>query len=133
MIAQDIDLQASATEIRDAARGRFRSERCKRRFPSQPRFFHSANHLERDASLLFNMPDEGGAVARFARGAGGYGAIAGDAKLVHHLLEVAESFHTLFEEVFPETVAKEHALSEGQRQAFVVQRLDVQSRISARP
>src|ERR1700731_4628199 len=97
-----------------------------------PRLGRDGNRLERDASLLFDMPDERVAVARFARGAGGHSAIAGYAKFVHYFLEVTESFHTLFENVFTEAVTKEDAFAEAQRVTFVMQRLNVQRRIGAR-
>src|SRR4029077_4391374 len=112
MVAEDVDLQAAAAEVRDAARRRFRSERCDGRFPSQPRFFRSADYLERDACLLFDLPDEGVAIARFAGSAGGHGAITRHAKFVHHFLEMAKRFHTLLESIFAETMAQEYAFAE---------------------
>ncbi len=132
MIAKDVDFQASSAKVRDAARRRFRSERGDGRFPSEPRFLRSANHLQRDTGLLFDVPDEGLAVARFARGAGGHGAITRHAEFVHHLLEMAKCFDAFLEDIFAKTMAQEHAFPEAERVALVKQRLDVQSRIGAR-
>src|ERR1700682_68709 len=97
MVAKDIDLQASAPEVCDATRRRFRSKRRDGRFPTEPRFFRAAYYLQRDASLLFDMTHERIPVARFARSAGGHRAIASHTKLVYHFLEVLKRLHALFE------------------------------------
>ena len=119
MVAKDVDLQASAAEVCNATRGRFRSKGRDGCFPAEPRFFCSADHFERDASSLFDMTHERVAVASFARSAGGHRAIAGHAEFVYDFFEMAERLHALFKNVFAETMAQEHAFAEAQRIALV--------------
>jgi len=76
---------------------------------------------------LLHPADEGAAVAGFAGGAGGDGAVFGDAVLFHDFVKMAEGFDAFLENFFAEAMAEEDAFAEAEGKAFVDERLDVES------
>ena len=132
VIVQDVDFEAAAAEIDDAARRRLGAHHRDGRFASEPRFFRAADHLERDAGLPLDFAHERFAIARFTRRAGRHRAITRDAVFVHHFLEVTKRLHAFFKNVFGETVTEKNTFAEAQRVAFAVERFDVESGIGAR-
>ncbi len=79
VIAKDAEFEAAAAEIDDATRLGFRTERGDDRFPAKARFFFGADNFEGNPGGFLNGADELFAILGFAGGAGGDGAIFGDA------------------------------------------------------
>src|SRR5450755_54595 len=131
MVAENIDLQAAAAKIDDATRGRIRPQRSNGGFAAQTRFLGAADHFEGDAAFSLDLAEELFAIAGFAGGARGYGAVLGYAVFLHHFLEMAKGFHALLENILGEAVAQEHAFAQAKGVALVVEGLDVQGGVSS--
>ena len=131
MVSQDAEFQTAATQIGNAAGGRFRAQSGKHRFPAETGFFLRADDFQSYPCGLLDAADERATVLGFARGAGGHGAILGDAKFFHDFVEMAKGFHTLFENFLDETMADKNTFAKAQRIAFSDERFNIEARISA--
>src|SRR5439155_27219258 len=78
VIAQDGDFEATAAEIDDATRRRFRAESGEHGFAAEARFFDGADGFKGDPASALDAAGKGGAIACFASGAGSYLAITRD-------------------------------------------------------
>src|SRR5580704_12223111 len=94
VVVQDVDLEAAAAEVDDAARRRFWAHDSDGCFAAESRLFGAPDHFERDSGFAFDFAHERLAIARFARGAGRDSAVACDAVFVHDFFEVAERLDT---------------------------------------
>ncbi len=131
VIVQDVDFEAAAAEIDDAARRRFRTHHGDGGFAPESRFFGASDDFEQNSGFAFDLAGKCLTIARLTRGAGRDGAIACDAVLVHHFLEVTECLYAFFENIFGETVAEKNAFAEAQRIALAVERFDIEGGIGA--
>ena len=131
MVAKDAEFQAPAAQVDDATRLRFRAHGGDDRFAAETRFFLGAYDFQRDASGLLDGTGKILAILGFAGGAGGDGAIFGDAVFLHKFTEPAEGFDAFFEDVFAEAMAYEDAFAEAQRAALVDEGFDIESGIGA--
>ncbi len=131
MVSQDAEFQAAATQIGNAAGGGFRAQSGKHRFPAEAGFFPGADDFQSNAGGLLDAADERAAVLSFARGAGGYGAVFGDAKFLHDFVKMAEGFHTLFENFLGEAMANKNTFAQAQRIAFGDERFNIEAGIGA--
>src|ERR1700760_4528597 len=109
---KDADLQAAAAQVHDGARRGFGAESGEDRFAAETRFFGGVDDFQGYAGFLFDAANESIAIASFARGAGSYGAVFGNAKFVHGFTEVSEGFDGFFEEFFTKAMANENAFAE---------------------
>ena len=130
-VAQDAQFQAASAKVDDAARRGFRTERGEDRFAAQAGFFCGVDHFQRNSGLLFDAANKRVAIAGFAGGTGGHGAIFCDAELIHGFLEMTESLDGFFEKFFAEAVANENTFAETQRVTFIVERFDVERGVGA--
>ena len=111
-------------------RGRgLRAESGNDGFATEARFFQRADDFESDIGFGFYLADESIAIAGFAGGGSGNGAIAGDAKFVHDLAKMAEGLEGFSNQLFTKPVTKKNAFAEAQGVALVMQRFNVQSGI----
>src|SRR5208282_491732 len=83
MVLQDAEFEAAAAEIGDATWLRLRPHRGEDSFAAEARFFPCTDNFEGETGGFLHAMHERIAVLRFAGGAGGHGAVFGDAELVH--------------------------------------------------
>ena len=127
MIAKNINFEAAAAEINDTVGRGFGAESGNGGFPAEARFFPGGDDFEAEPGGLLDAANEGSTVACFAGGAGGDGAIFGDAVLLHEFVKMAEGFDASLENFFAEAMADENAFAETERKAFVDERFDIES------
>ena len=92
VVAEKIDFEAAAAEINDAVGRRFRTESGDGGFPAEARFFLCGDDFEAKTGGLLDAVNKRAAVTGFAGGAGGDGAIFGDAVFLHEFVEMTEGF-----------------------------------------
>jgi len=114
MVAKNIDFEAAPAKIDDAVGRRFRAESGGSGFPAEARFFFRGDDFQAKAGGLLDPADESAAVAGFAGGAGGDGAIFGDAVFLHDFVEMAKGFDGFLEDFFAEAVTNENAFAEAE-------------------
>jgi hypothetical protein len=131
VVAKDAEFQAPAAEVDDATRLSFRAHGGDDRFAAETRFFLGAYDFQRDASGLLDATDKILAIQCFAGGAGGDGAIFGDAVFLHKFTELTEGFDAFFEDVFAEAMADKDAFAEAQGVALVDEGFDIEGGIDA--
>jgi len=131
MVAKNIDFEAAPAKIDDAVGRRLRAESGGGGFPAEARFFFRCDDFQAKAGGLLDPADESATVAGFAGGAGGDGAIFGDAVFLHDFVEMAKCFDGFLENFFAEAVANENAFAEAEGKAFVDERFDIESGIGA--
>jgi hypothetical protein len=129
VVTKNAEFQAAAAEIDDATRLSFRAHGGDDRFVTEARFLLCADNLQRDAGGLLDATDKVLAILSFAAGAGGYGAVFGDAVFLHKFMKPAEGFDAFLEDVLTETVADKNAFAEAQGAAFGDEGFDVESGI----
>jgi hypothetical protein len=118
LVGEQGELDAAAADVDQQRAAALEVDRVAHRHEHQPRLLDAFDDVELDARLALGALDEQVGVLRLAHGAGGHGAVAVDAGLLHHVAEGLERVDGLERRGGREPAGEEDIVPEAHRRAL---------------